>query len=235
MASLRFVANDILTSLKQMNDDAEITLMQCIYWILVYGDRLKSQHLAKIDSGYFLHEFRDVPVLKESVTGRKYIKLPSGIYDYDLDQGINYISYNIDVDSCKPTFTSIQFARTIPSKTRVLYFSDDEMPTPANPYFYRINGEYVYFLGIERVDVKYVDMGLFTTFNPAIPPDIDAEWNFPQELIPILQRQVLDLGRFVMLIPQDRINDANQDFGSEKVPTNKIISVNEQPQQQVQQ
>lgn len=211
-----------------MADDSELTLNHCAYWVLVYADRLKSQHWQKIDSGYFLHTFPSVPVSKDEITKIKYIQLPSGVYDLDGDRGISYISYNVDLDDCNPPFTSITFSRTTPSKSRVLYFSDDERPSPSNPYFYRTNNDKIYFLGVDKVSISSVEVGLLSTFNPAIPPDLDAELNFPQELIPVLQRQVLDIGRFVLQIPSERINDATLDYGNSQVPKTKLISVNDQ-------
>ena len=226
MATLRYIAWDILENLKQVSTDTDITFNSCVYWVLVYADRLKSQHKSKIDSGYFLHTYTSVPVSIEPITKRKYITLPSGCYDYDMDNGIHYISYNADIDPCRPTFTSIQFSRTNPSKSRVLYFSDDEFPTPANPYFYRITNT-AWFLGVENIGLPYVEVALYSTFDPTTPPNLDEEFNFPQELIPVLQRQILDLGRFVMQIPQERLNDATLDYGNSQVPKTKIISVNE--------
>ena len=239
--TLRYIVSDIHKNLKQLSDDAEITLNQVAFWVLAYADRLKSQHYAKIDSGYFLHTFPSVDVQKDSVTKIKYIELPTGVYDFDGDRGISYISYNVDLDNCNPPFTSIQFSRTTPSKSRVLYFNDDEMPTPANPYFYRANGNKVYFLGVNNVNIKKVEVGLLSTFDPTTPPDLDSEFNFPSELYPVLQRQVLDIGRFVLQIPQERINDATLDYGNSQVPKTKLISVNDQlvqqsqPQQEVSQ
>jgi len=99
----------------------------------------------------------------------------------------------------------------------------------------------VYFLGVERISLDSVEVGLFSTFDPTTPPNLDEEFNFPNELIPVLQRQVLDIGRFVLQIPAERINDANMDYGASNIPKTKLISVNDpslmaqQPQQVVSQ
>ena len=100
------------------------------------------------------------------------------------------------------------------------------MPSPANPYFYR-SKDTVYFLGVDRISLPNVEIGLFSTFDPTTPPDLDEEFNFPQELIPVLQRQVLDIGRFVLQIPMERTNDATLDYGQSQMPRTKLISVND--------
>ena len=83
--------------------------------------------------------------------------------------------------------------------------------------------------------MPYVEVALYSTFNPLTNCDLDAEFDFPQELLPILQRGVLDLGRFVLQLPAERINDATQDFQGQQIPKTKLVSVNEGKQQQQQQ
>ena len=56
---------------------------------------------------------------------------------------------------------------------------------------------------------------------------MDAELDFPDETLIILKRQVLDLGRFTLMLPQERVNDGADDTVNKGVPTNKLVSVNE--------
>ena len=69
---------------------------------------------------------------------------------------------------------------------------------------------------------------MYTTFKPITDPDLDMDqvFDFPEETLIILKRQVLDLGRFLLMMPQERINDGAT-IQSKQVPTNKITSVNE--------
>jgi len=225
MATLRYIANDPYTILRQNYDDSKITLNHVIYWVMVVAERLKSQHIEKRDTGQFLSTFESISVQKDQDTKRKYIELPTGVLSMNLDKGINYISYDYNVDTCTPGFSSVTFKRTTQAKSKILYWNDDEKPSPSNPYFYR-DKDRVYFLGIECIDVNSVEAGLYSTFDPSLTDcDIDEEFNFPQELIPVLQRQVLDLGRFALLIPREAINDGTNDSGD--VPRTKIVSVNE--------
>ena len=230
MASYRSVVYDIYTILRANFDDTEISLNHVLYWVQMYGDRLRMQHDEKINTGATLSVFNAVPVLIEANTGRKYIVIPTGIYDTDNDMGINYISYSYSVDP--NAFSYVTFSRTTPSASQRLYWTPEEKPAPDNPYFYRI-GDRIYLLGLDCIDVQFIELGLKTTFVGDVC-DLDDEFDFPPELLPILQRQILDLGRFVLQIPADRTNEADYSLQNEAMPKTKIISVSNltQPQQQ---
>ena len=238
---LRHILDDISKDLKQTHDDLVITNTQVAYWILMIGNRLKSQHIGKRSSGAFLSTFAGVPVQTftsntnpNQTKERKYIVLPKCIYDYHEDRGIEFIAYYApdDKPSDSPRFTRNTFTRTTPKAAERLYFGDYEEPSPENPYFYRVH-EFIYFLGIECVDITEVEIGIYAAFDPVTEIDIDAPFDFPEELIVILKRQVIDLGRFSLLIPQERINEGTSQVGPEVVPTNKIVSVNQLDEDQV--
>ena len=104
------------------------------------------------------------------------------------------------------------------------------MPSPSNPYFY-LSGNIVYFLGIEKVDIKNVEMGLYTTINPVEKIDIDAPFPFPDELLSQVKRGVTDLARYSFFIPRvDIINDGAAT--TEKAAIGKVQSVNDQQNQE---
>lgn len=232
---LRDIINDIKVDLKQKFDDKQIEDTQIGYWILTMADRLKSQHINKRESGQHLHIYGGLPIETfdqttnpNQIKGRKYVKLPSSIYDYDQDGGIQYIAY-YDEDLCKHKigqFANIVFNRTSPDRVERLYMNDYEKPSKENPYFYRA-GEYVYLLGLECSDVSNVEMGIYATFPSIRDVDIDAKFDFPQELLTVLKRHVLDLGRFILMMPEERLNDGNDDKNSKQVPTGKLVSVND--------
>jgi hypothetical protein len=243
---LRYVVDDIAKDLKQVFDDKIIEKSQIAYWVLLVGNRLKSQHIAKNDSGAYVHAFSGIP-LEIAVTGsnpndipgRKRIVLPEAIYDYDKDGGIQYISYwdeeAVTTDCIEaPEFTNRTFIRTTPIETERLYMDKYERPSPRNPYYFR-QGEFIYFLGIEKVDVQTVEIGIFSTFDPLTDIDLDAKFEFPEELLLILKRQVLDLGRFALKIPEDRKNDGEDTTNTDAVSEQKLVSVNDPINQQAQQ
>jgi hypothetical protein len=227
MATYRFVANDIRTSLKQMYDDADISLVLVIYWMHVFGDRLKMLHIGKYSSGAFLSRFTAVPVERDDPDPYPFITLPQRIYDYDKDKGIGYITYDSSISvGGEPVLGSVEFQRTYPSALKFLYSREEERPSPDNPYFYRV-GDKVYLVGVERVNLLSVDLGLFTTFDPTIFSSptfsIDNTFDFPEHLLPLLRREILEMGRFVLLIPDNVNNDGSGQVNPGEVPSSRIL------------
>lgn len=235
--SLRTVVDDLLLDFKQQFDDRQLERAQIAHWVIMIGNRLLMQHIGKRDSGAFLSVYSNVPIETATsnsnpniVKGRKYLTLPTSIFDYNKDGGIEYISYYNDTDepNCPPAFTRQKFTRTTHSDASRLYLSGYEKPSPTNPYFYRVN-KVVYFLGIECVNPKNVEIGIYSTLEPITSSNIDLDdvFEFPEELLIQLKRQVLDLGRFVLAIPEERRNDGVDANGEKALPMNKLTSVNE--------
>jgi hypothetical protein len=231
-ATIRFVVYDLLNDLQQIYDDAKLTPFKIFYWTMVHADRLRKLHIEKIDSGAYVYRFDAIVVEVDPVTGRNRFELPAAIYDFDKDDGVDYICYPPEYDKSLPMFAGVTFTRTTPGKAARLYFRDEEKPSPSNPYFYRQN-KYIYLLGVEEINLTKVEAGLKTSLEPAsLTTDIDVAFDFPQDLIPVLKRQILDLGRFVMQIPVDLVNDgAAFDQKNGQMPTQKLVSVNDLDQQ----
>lgn len=203
----RYVVYDIHTMLKQQYDDSDISLVQTSYWCSVTANRLLSQHIEKRDSGAFITVYNSLQVYVESPTGYKYIDLPHNIFDFNRDDGVEYMSYEYTIDDCLPPFTSVRIQRTTPSKSQRLYWTDEEKPTPSNPYFYRIKDK-LYLLGLENVASPKIEAGFYQTIDP-YPTLLSDEFPFPDELISVLQRYIFDLGRFVLQMPNDITNDGS--------------------------
>lgn len=217
----RFVVNDIHTMLQQHYDDAKITKVHTSYWCSVAANRLLSQHIEKRDSGAFLTIYPELQVYVDAQTGYKYLELPLNIFDFDKDDGVEYMSYYYGVDDCVAPFTSVRIQRTTPAKAKRLYWTDEERPTPDNPYFYRAK-ERLYLLGLESIAAPKIEAGVYQTIPP-YPDAMSDEFPFPDELIPVLQRYVFDFGRFVTNMPKDQTNDGS---GSEAVaPAPKMTRV----------
>lgn len=234
---LRTVVDDLIKDFKQHFDDKQIQKAQVAHWIIMIGNRLLSQHISKRDSGAYLSIYAGVPIEVSTITnnpnvvkGRKHIVLPTCIFDYDMDGGIEYISYynETEKNTCPPAFTRQTFTRTTPSDIQRLYMSEYEEPNPCNPYFYRA-GQYIYLVGVECINPDNVEIGIYSTLKPITDPtiDLDAPFPFPEELLIQLKRQVLDLGRFVMVIPEERVNDGIDSEQQKNIPMNKLTSVNE--------
>jgi hypothetical protein len=234
---LRTIIDDIEVDLKQMIDDQSITKAQIAYWCIVVGNNILSKHIPKHSTGAFLSTFI-IPVSyftsnanPNQVMNRKYFELPGSVFDFDRDSGIEFVAYYNEKEKLGdlPEFTRVQFSRTTISEMENLV-SRFEAPTPDNPYFYRVH-QYVYLLGVECIPIKNVEVGLFMTISPVQDIDIDAPFDFPEELIEVLKRRVLDLGRFSLLLPQERANDGANMVSGSQVPTNKLVSVADTSQQ----
>lgn len=223
-AKLRQIVFDLLRMFKQVYDDSDITPYQMAYWVIVHADRLRKLHIEKRDTGEYISIF-DVSVSIDAA-GRKYITLPLRIYDMDMDRAIDFIAYEMLVGNNVPTYAIQTFSRTTPAKAKRLRYREEEMPSSANPYFYRI-GDKAYLLGVEHLTLPTVEVGLITTLDPAdVDLDLDQAFDFPQDLIPVLQRQIMDLGVFALTMPRDLNNDGTGDAATPVAPR-KLTSVNE--------
>jgi len=195
----RYVVFDILKSLKSTFPDSEITQNHVLYWVVTVANLMRKRHLKKNDTGAYLTDFDNVPVLKDGI--RHYVELPSAIYDRDFEKGVKYITYQrADVVAFTHTF----FQPTTPSEAFRLYYSNYETPTPSNPYFYRVDKR-IYFLGVESIALTKVEMGLYTALDPrASVTSLDAEIGLNEDQLHQLRIEVLNMGRYVLMIPSER-------------------------------
>ena len=231
---VRHIVDDVIIDLNQMSDDQKITEAQVAYWVIIVGNRLRAQHIQKRNSGAFLTTFAEIPVQVSDVTGdnlvrfRKFFDLPESIYDFNNDNAIHYISYSVEEELPNelPPLTNVKFSRTTPAALKSLYMNPYAKPDVKNPYFYR-SGSRIYLMGIECIDVDSVEVGLFLSIPPVTEIDPDQELDFPEELILVLKKNVLEMGRFALLVPKERINDGTDSVNPAEVPTSKIVSVND--------
>lgn len=238
---LRYIADEIELTIKQTFDDKTIPYSKIVYWIILIGNSLKAQHISKRDSGKFLSIFNNVPVKTltpsqalnpNAIAGRKHIELPADIFDFDMDAGIHYIAYNYSEDPlCEPDFMRQVFTRTNPAKAANLSEDPYTIPSPKNPYFY-VAGNRAYFLGIERVNIKTVEIGLFLLIPQIDQVDIDAPFEFPDELLEQLKYKVINMARFDYFFPSStNANTGDDDTMQKTVVTPKVMSVNPQNEQ----
>lgn len=226
-ATLRYVVYDILGDLKQIYKDAEITPFKVAYWVLVHADRLKKLHIEKRDSGAYVVPSFAISVSVDSTNGRNYFEIPGNLYDFDKDRAVEYITYPPGFDSDNPMFAGVVFTRVNIAEIRRLYYRDEERPSAVNPYFYRLQDR-IYLLGVEQINLTFVEAGLMMTFSPsATDLTLDQVFDFPQDLIPILKRQILDMGRFAMMVPED-LKDDGASLQAREMPKDKLLSVNDQ-------
>lgn len=230
--SLSITVDEIRTTIKQTFDDKEVSRAQVAYWVITVANRLLGQHTLKRDSGAFLSVYivsvlqsKDT-VLPNIIKGRKYIELPKNIFDWDKDDGIEYIAYYDEDENCEPEYQRKTMTRTTPTEIQWLSTSKYTKPSSNNAYFWR-NGDQVNLVGIERVPIKKIEIGLYVTIDPLTKIDLNAPFYFPGELLDVLKRQVTDLARFSFLFDNvdSRTNDGTSDTVS-NIP--KIQSIQNQ-------
>jgi len=223
MATYRYVAFDLLTSLKKMSDDADIRIPQVVYWIQVVANRLRVDQFLKTDTGLFTSTFNNVTVSTD-LNGKKYIELPAAIMDLPNEEGVELISYC--ADACDPTPQStVFFQPTTLSRTPLLYYDEYTIPSSTNPYFYRVGDKVdgakvnrLYFLGLECLEVDCVDIAIRCSLNPSDICNLDDEIPLPDERIKELMEEILAIGRFVMMIPEERINQGTDESATGQAP-----------------
>lgn len=237
----RFVVNDLEKSLQQTFDDAEVSQVQILYWIQVIANRLRSDYYKIKGDDTYISTFAPVSVNTDS-QGNKYFDLPTQILDLKNDAGIVFISYNFETCCCGgDPKAQVQFSRTTVSKLPTLYMEPYTVPSAKNPFFYRIgdrvNGvsvNRVYLLGFECTNIKDVQIGILASMNPTTVCDLDDELPIPDELVHELITEVLQLGRFVMLVPEERLNDGSDTNGQQipKVPSAPALAQGQMSEEQ---
>jgi len=236
----RYVIYDLDKSFNASFDDADFTLNQLMYWVMVVANRMRLQQTIATNTDLFTSTFNDVPVLTDS-KGRKYIDLPAYIMDLPNNAGVVYITYNEETCKCEgPAFSQVWFQGVNLGSVQHLYLDEYTKPSAHNPYFYRIGDHIdgvkvnrIYLLGLECVPVADVEIAIKATLDPRQVCSLDDEIPLPDEMIQDLMMQVLQLGRFVMLMPKENINDG-EDGGelNTQMYANRAINLPDTTQQQ---
>lgn len=236
----RYVIYDLDKSFNAAFDDADFTLNQIMYWVMVVANRMRLQQTIATNTDLFTSTFNNVPVLTDT-KGRKYIDLPAQIMDLPNNSGVIYITYNEETCHCEgPSFAQVWFQGVNLGSVQHLYLDEYTKPSAKNPYFYRIGDHIdgvkvnrIYLLGLECVDVIDLEIAIKATLDPKQVCSLDDEIPLPDEMIQDLMMQVLQLGRFVMLMPKENINDGED--GAElntQMYANRAINLPETTQQQ---
>jgi len=223
MATYRYVAYNLLDSLKKMSDDSDVRLPQVVYWIQVVANNLRVDQFLKTDTGLFTSTFNEVTVFEDN-KGRKYIELPNQVMDLPNEEGIEMITYCAEKCNPHPQET-VFFQPTTLGKSPLLFYDEYTKPTTLNPYFYRVGDKVdgvkvnrVYLLGLECAKVDCLDIAIRCSLDPSNVCDLDDEIPLPDERIKELMDDILSLGRFVMMMPEERINQGADETSPRSVP-----------------
>ena len=214
----RYVVYDLQKNFNATFDDADFTFNQILYWTMVVANRMRVQQVLSTNSDLFTSTFDYVDVHTD-LKGRKYIDLPTQVMDLPNNAGVIYITYNEETCKCEgPTFAQVWFQPVNLGAVQSLYLDEYTRPDSKNPYFYRIGHEVngtgvnrLYLLGIECVPVKTVEIAVRSSLDPKKLCNIDEEIPLPDEMIQELIMQVLQLGKFIMLMPKENTNEGEDD------------------------
>lgn len=236
----RYVVYDLQKNFNSTFDDADFTFNQILYWVMVVANRLRVQQTLANNSDLFTSTFNNIPVLSDS-NGRKYIDMPVQIMDLPNNSGVVYITYNEETCNCEgPTFAQVWFQGVNVGSVQNLYGDEYTRPSSTNPYFYRIGHKVdgagvnrLYLLGVECVPVKTVEIAVKSSLDPKKLCNIDEEIPLPDEMIQELVMQVLQLGKFIMMMPKENVNDgADETQPNTALYANRAVNLPENQQQQ---
>jgi len=236
--TFRLLVGSLSTALKKTFDDTDISDAQIAVWCTFFINKYRTARIQSESTGRYTTIFPNVPIYTPTtstinyIAGRKYLILPSNILDLPNDEGISYISYNQFSGYCPPPFTATQFTRTTINSSGALYFDVYQTPQPDNPYFYLIANNIVYLLGVECINLNSLEIGLIISFDPLNNCVTDENMDLDEALVSDVYKNVLELGRFVMLVPSNTVNDASDSNENAQAQKQRVVSVNQSQENQ---
>lgn len=235
--------DDILMTLGMTHDDAVLHRAAAAYNMGIIIDRIKTQRLRKaVVSGASTRGITDmvttyiVPIASETyLNGRNYFTLPGEILNIPMNGGIEYITYANNSD-CDKALIGKPFNLCTPGEVHNLNADAFQRPSPAVPYYYRARlqtatdryDDRVWVLG-PGPSVGYLEVGLYLSLGNIETIDPDAPMDLPADLIYLVKRAMLDMSRWLLLVPQQRLRNDGRDFGVKEQPLQppQGISVND--------
>lgn len=235
MRTLRELVGSVQEQLKQTGDDRGVHFNQLVLWATWFVNKYINAQLQVQDTGSYLSVIPEVPVVNATATaapniikGRKYSALPQSVFDMDLDRGIVAITYPYNfLSESYMHLSGVQFQRISMAKVTKLYYSPYEKPGADNPYFY-VYGKYIGYLGVDNVPLSSVEMWLRTPYDPFTSHSLDDYIPVIDQFGPDIAKNVFEMGRFELLMPSDRVNDASAQIPGQDVPQSRAVSVNQE-------
>lgn len=168
-----------------------------------------------------------------------YFDMPEQVYSLSGGSGINAVRYlrNDIPMNCSPAFALTPFTQTTLAALPTIYGSAYQKPKPSRPYIAAaraITGtgvrNRVYVFGVDS-SITHLLVALFaipnfTTLDPDAPVDL------PVEKLMTLKKMVMDLEKWALMIPQERLSNDGRDFQpGEIIRTPSLMSLNDPTQQ----
>lgn len=247
MTTIRNIADDVILHLGELQDDAEVTVARVAYWVKMWADKLLAQRLGKRmeggvagrDTGAYDTAFI-VGTAMDPDMQYMYFTLPRNILDLNRDGGIKAITYVRDnvPENCPKDGEKLEFSWTTFDRLQTLAGSTYQSPSPFRPYFFRMNTRIPTEPGLSRVylpgvasAITRVRVILVLSIPPLADVDVDAPFEFPDDLVGPLTMAVVNMGRMALQVPQERLlNDGRDNMLGAPPPasaTGKVVSVND--------
>lgn len=237
MVTVRYITYNLLTALKQSFADKDISFAQVAFWVKLAVNDIRGKKYEKdkdfvIGGGSWV-SFTGVPVTIQQTGDNnifpdfKFIDLPAGVFDLEHERGIDYIYYIPPVEMKVP-IKKVWFEKIT---MRELEMIQDNLEKPRwnRPYFIRVSNR-LYLAGIEGVPVDVVNMSILATEKPSLDDTVlDSEVLLNDEEIMQVESAVLQLGRWMLLIPHERVEDG---MDGQEASKNKQYPQVQQEQQQ---
>ena len=215
---------------KEANADKDITDAMAIYLIGIFVNKYKYTKLAKgnFDYGKYLHIDPLMTVLLEPITKRKYVELPTNLFNLPDNKAIHHATFSIFDENTPPQFVGQNFFMTTPAKAMQLYYNPYTTPSLSNVYGY-VSENRCYFLGLETALIQMVEFGMFLAFQP-FDANTDMDTDIEDvEIADYILRSSLDMIRYMLIIPSDRKNDGSEVHSANTIPK-KFTMESKQPQ-----
>jgi hypothetical protein len=241
------VTDEIMVTMGYTHDDRLRNREAVMYNVKLAVDKLKAQQLQKSKEIGDYRKNSDmlstfiVPITHNDVADdvltdfdASFFDLPTSIYSLAHDGGVSFVRYlrNEIPFGCPPALALTPFTGASLASIYTFYQSAYQRPQANRPYFARAKAKIgetykdrVYLFGVSE-DVKHLLVGLyaatdFTEIDPDAPIDV------PEHLLMPLKQMVIDLERWAIQVPQERLKNDGRDFEPNQiVRTERQMSMN---------
>lgn len=210
MATYRYYVYAIKEEIKKIQDDSDVSNDKIMFFISIAANFINGRHLGKAGnkSGRFLVAFKNV-LLKKNAGSRMSLEMPATLIDMENDSAIDtitycYRDYEPDCGEDEPIYINFQVMPF--SATAITHGNARRKPSPKNPICSLV-GKDLIVQGLECYGEVYLDMFLYTAIDPTELCDLDAEVLVVPTHEQVLITQVMQLFRFGLLVPSDKVND----------------------------
>lgn len=237
------LADDILSTLGFNHDDATRSREAVLFNIQMSINRLRRLRLEKelatsgdIGSTDSVTTYI-VPLFREQfLNDRTYFVSPSSLLDIKQNGGVAYIAYHRE-SGCQDNLFGLKFEQTSQSEVDILAGNPWTKPREAAPYYFRgrvnvggtLHTDRVWLVGVSPL-IQSVEVGLYMAVDISDPlADPEQPIDLPDDMIYLVKRMVLDLERFALLVPQERLSNDGRDFkvGQQPLQPPQNVSVND--------